>query len=318
MGQKQKKQRLTKEEARNRIKPTQDLFVRWLFGEESHTSLTKSFINAVLEDAGGKKVREISIKSPFIMSECRSTKMPVTDIEASDENGTVFDIEIQAYTENAFLLRLKYYWAGIYRKQLKKGNDYSTLKPCIVIALTTKKIFTESTKLHYISQTVDKEDGSLLFFRPFDPEQYHIIELERFENNPDAMYTVNRDGRQRKISASLFSWLRFLKLGAEEDFMKKYHETDTAIAEAKQHYETFIDDDALALAQLRRDRADHDLAQFRNDAIREGLAEGREKGLTEGRAEGRAEIVRKLLKAGISAGQIAAATGMDIEEIKKG
>ena len=92
--------------------------------------------------------------------------------------------------------------------------------------------------------------------------------------------------------------------------MKKYHETDTAIAEAKQHYETFIDDDALALAQLRRDRADHDLAQFRNDAIREGLAEGR--------AEGRAEIVRKLLKAGISAEQIAAATGMDIEEIKKG
>ena len=88
--------------------------------------------------------------------------------------------------------------------------------------------------------------------------------------------------------------------------MKKYHETDTAIAEAKQHYETFIDDDALALAQLRRDRADHDLAQFRNDAIREGLAEGR------------AEIVRKLLKAGISAEQIAAATGMDIEEIKRG
>src|SRR5574344_1763528 len=166
MGQKQKKQRLTKEEARNRIKPTQDLFVRWLFGEESHTSLTKSFINAVLEDAGGKKVREISIKSPFIMSECRSTKMPVTDIEASDENGTMYDIEIQTYTENAFMLRLKYYWAGIYRKQLQRGNDYDRLKPCIVIALTAKRLFHSSGNIHHISETVDRDDHSLLFFSP--------------------------------------------------------------------------------------------------------------------------------------------------------
>ena len=106
--------------------------------------------------------------------------------------------------------------------------------------------------------------------------------------------------------------------------MKKYRETDTAIAEAKRHYETFIDDDALALAQLRRDRADHDLAQFKSDAIRSGLAQGLEQGLAQGREQGLAqgshdkavEIARNLLGAGLSNMQIAEYTGLAQEEIK--
>jgi predicted transposase/invertase (TIGR01784 family) len=305
--------KLSREEARAKISPTQDLFVRWLFGEETHVELTKSFINAVLEDAEQPLVKELRIKSPFIMSECRSTKMPVTDIEAADETGTTYDIEIQTYTENAFLLRLKYYWAGIFRRQLKRGTNYADLKPCIVIALMTKKLFTNSSGIHHISLTVDRYDRSLAFFTPSDPEEYHIIELEQFENNAEALYTVSEDGTKRTLAPSLFSWLRFMKNGAEEDFMKKYRETNTAVAEAKRHYETFIDDDALAIAQLRRDRADHDLAQFKHDAIEEGHAEG----LAEGRAEVQTEIAKKLRAAGMSIDETVKLTGLSAEDIVK-
>ena len=46
------KKDLTAEEARRTISPTSDLFARWLFSAPNHENLTKSFINAVLEDAG--------------------------------------------------------------------------------------------------------------------------------------------------------------------------------------------------------------------------------------------------------------------------
>ena len=51
--------------ARAAISPTSDMFARFLPAGEGHGALTKSFINAVLEDSGGHCVQTIELKSPF-------------------------------------------------------------------------------------------------------------------------------------------------------------------------------------------------------------------------------------------------------------
>jgi hypothetical protein len=50
---------------------------------------------------------------------------------------------------------------------------------------------------------------------------------------------------QRKLSASLFGWLRFFSEGAEEDFMEKYNETDQLVGKAKREYEKFLKTQSL-------------------------------------------------------------------------
>jgi hypothetical protein len=57
--------------------------------------------------------------------------------------------------------------------------------------------------------------------------------------------------------------------------MEKYRETDTAIAEAKDAYEKFIEDDRLWLAQLHHEMALHDMAQAKSDAEAEGRRRAR-------------------------------------------
>lgn len=181
------------------------------------------------------------------------------------------------------------------------------------------RIAADRSKPHHFSCTVDEEDRKQLFFGTHDPESYHILELDQFENSGDAVYTVNGSGDTRALAPSLFKWLRFLKDGSQEDFMAKYRETDTAIAEAKQEYERFIDDDRMIIAQLRRDRQDHDLAQFKHDAREDGLAEGRAEGKVVGRVEGKAEAQReaaaKLKQLGVAVFIIIQATGLSAEEI---
>src|SRR5574344_2159796 len=287
---------ISKDEARKRVKPTSDLFVRWLFGNETHTEITKAFINAVLKDSGKPLIKGVSIMSPFVLAECLNGKTPITDVEVSDENGSLYNIEIQTYNDSSFFLRLKYYWAGVFHRQLKKSHAYGELKPCTVIALATNRLFIDSKKPHHFSITVDSENKTQPFFTPADPESYHILELSEFENTKEWQYTISSMGEQRKLDEQLFSWLRFFKYGSLEEYMDKYEETETAVKEAKELYENFIDDDRLMFEQLRRDRQGHDLAQFEFTAREAGLAEGKEIGL----AEGHTDTARNMKNMGLS------------------
>ena len=56
------------------------------------------------------------------------------------------------------------------------------------------------------------------------------------------------------------------------------------------------------------------MAYAREEAIREGRAEGMAEGMAQGMAQGMAETIRKMLAGGISAGAIAEALGMTVEE----
>ena len=48
------------------IKPTSDIFVKYLFGTEESKDQLIAFINAVLEDAGFNKIQDIEIKNQNI------------------------------------------------------------------------------------------------------------------------------------------------------------------------------------------------------------------------------------------------------------
>lgn len=317
---------LTEAYIRAHIKPTSDICARYLLSSPKKAHLTKAFINAVLEDAGEPLVESVEILSPFNLKENLYTKETIMDVKVSDVTGTMYDIEIQTTTSETFWNRMMYYNNAMFNNQLGDSDKYEMIKPTVVIAVLTDHIYNMHTKvkphdkMHHISYTVHRDNHDDPFFPSGDPETYHVLELDRFANDENALYTV-REGVQRKLSTNLFHWLRFMLYGAEENFMDTYKETNTSVKAAKTDYEKFIKTQQLRDAQLRHEMWVHDQIQAKSDAEKEGLAkgmaEGLEKGMEKGRAAERMEIARNLKKSGAPVSLISSSTGLTEEEIEK-
>ena len=325
---------ITIEEARAKISPTSDIFARWLLSAPNHEHLTKAFINAVLEDAGHEQIASVTILSPFNLAQSMTRKETVLDVKVSDSSGRTYDVEIQTTTAEMFWNRITYYNNAMYNAQLGTSEQYDRLKNTTVIALLTKHIYSMKTssgpeeKLHHYSLVVHEDNHDELFYPNGDPEKFHIIELDRFAQNPEALYTVRGTAR-RKLAPSINRWLRFFKCGDEENFMEKYKETDVAIKEAKADYENFLTDAQLREAQFEHEMFLHDQAQAKSDAHKEGYEEGMEQGIATGMKQGiatgitrgkheNAVAVAKSMKAdGLSNEKIAAYTGLSADEINK-
>jgi predicted transposase/invertase (TIGR01784 family) len=328
------KKDLTAEEARRTISPTSDLFARWLFSAPNHENLTKSFINAVLEDAGHEQIASVRILSPFNLAESIRLKETVLDMKVSDQSGQQYDVEIQTTTNEVFWKRLTYYNNAMYNSQLRSSGRYDQLGSTTVIALLREHIYAmdrkvqPEDKLHHCSLVVHEDDHDGLFYPNGDPEKFHIIELDRFALNADALYTVH-GSEKRKLAPSLFRWLRFFVEGAKEDFVEKYEETDIAVKEAKEDYEKFLSDEQLREAQFQHEMFLHDQAQARSDARKDGYNQGRQAGRKEGLQQGMAgyaagrrqenalAVARNMKKDGMPSEKIAAYTGLSPEEIEK-
>jgi len=348
--------RLTPDEARQIIKPTSDIFARYLFSSEHLKHLTLSFINAVRVDAGLHPATSVTLKNPFCLGDSAVIKETILDVEVEEPDGVIYDVEIQNKPSEDFFPRIQYYAANLYHKQIHRNEEYTYLRPCMMIALLNGSIYKSFKKPHHYSRITDAESPNFTFF-PQDAATYHILELREFDFNADREYTIDTEGtKQRKMAPELFKWMRFLADGARSDFMEAYNEVDLAIEEAKKEYEKFIEDEPKRMAELRHEMWLHDVASERGRAEREGrsaglaagLAEGLKKGLKQGLKQGieqglkqgieqglkqgieqgiekgheegehakALEIATNLQKAGLSIEQIVKCTGLTESEIK--
>lgn len=78
------------------INPVRDIFIKFLFGSEENKDLLLSFINSVMEDSGFPKIVKVHLKNPFNYKEFSVDKESILDVRAEDEEGTIFNIEVQA------------------------------------------------------------------------------------------------------------------------------------------------------------------------------------------------------------------------------
>lgn len=152
--------RMELEQRRKTVLPTSDIFARYLLSNRKYVHLTKSFINSVLEDSSRPLIERVAIRFPFTLAESYRSKETILDVEAYDQNGRIFDIEIQDTVSKAFFMRLSYYRAGLFHGQLKTTGRYEQLNPCIMIALLNTYIYTDLRKPHHFSATVDDKERS--------------------------------------------------------------------------------------------------------------------------------------------------------------
>jgi predicted transposase/invertase (TIGR01784 family) len=128
----------------SRINPKIDLVFKKLFGSEENKDILLSLINAVLPET--QQISTLEIKNPYNVSDYAEGKLSILDIKAEDENGNLYDIEMQIKGTTFYGKRTLYYWAKVFGSQLdylteaeieqkeKRGRSYSDLNKCIVIS----------------------------------------------------------------------------------------------------------------------------------------------------------------------------------------
>jgi predicted transposase/invertase (TIGR01784 family) len=232
------------------LDPKNDFVFKKLF--VGAPDLLADLINAVRSDEAPVEI--LDILNPRIEPEDLSGKCIVLDVLARDSRGQVFNIEMQVRALSMWLERSLYYLACAYVDQLKRGDDYATLRPTIGISLLDFDLFPDTQSRWCFRLRDDSQRNATL-----EQLQLHVLELRKLD-------------RQHGTSP-LADWVRYLKHWYEDTVMSEVRHTP--VQKALEELKHLSQDGETWERARARERALHDEASFLGDAHRKGLAEGR-------------------------------------------
>ena len=125
-----------------------DYLFRRVFGNKNNSKILLSLINAILEPHGFTRLTSISSVDPNLEADSPGQKRGVLDVQAVDSLGRYYDIEVQVSNEPDYIKRTLFYIARMYSRQIKAGEEYGTLKPCIGISILDFILFKEEEHFH--------------------------------------------------------------------------------------------------------------------------------------------------------------------------
>ena len=277
------------------LSPKLDVVFQALFGEVGNESITKGFLETILE----RKIDSIDLsKNPILRREFKDEKLGVLDIIAKLDKNEICNIELQIVDKKNIIERILYYWSRLYSRQIKSGEDYKILQKAIVILITDFKI-ENLEELDYHSRwkiMEDKQGKKIILTQKLEID---IIELPKIIG-------------KEKEQDNLLDWLYFLENPKSERVTEKMKENEN-LKEAVKKLDNLSEDERMQrIADLRQKAIMDEKAIYEK-----GLEVGIEKGIMEGSQKEKIEIAKKMLELKIDKETIAEATGLTEQEIEK-
>ncbi len=146
----------------------------------------------------GIHIREIHVIAQMPIEGSFFGKGSRLDIYAKDEDGNVYDIEMQTTMQKILPLRSRYYHSEMDSYQIKKGQPYNKLKKSIVIFICTFDFF--------------GDDRSVYTFENICLENAEIKLKDKFST-----IFVNIGGKRDGLSEDLTKLLDYFKTGTPMD-----------------------------------------------------------------------------------------------------
>ena len=287
----------------NYINPVRDIFIKFLFGSEENKDLLLSFINSVLEDADFPKIVKVYLKNPFNYKEFSVDKESILDVKAEDEEGTIFNIEVQANDLMYFKNRSLYYWARIYSGQLKNAEIYEELNPVVSINLIDGIMFNQLKNCHTCFLLTEKKNPEFVLSNHLF---MHFIEIKKIQNIP--------------LKKALNQWINYFINEGRETNMKILLKDDPIMEKAHNVYKRFTEDEKLREMYEAREKFRRDLASqmhvSEQRGIEKGIKKGREEGRKEGKKENKIETAKAMLAEGLDTDLIIKITQLAQEVIE--
>jgi predicted transposase/invertase (TIGR01784 family) len=251
------------------IRPFVDYAFCRVYADALDPTAIIAFLNAVL--LLKTKIVKVTIRNPINLKDFEQDKLTVLDINAEDQLGRIFDVEMQLTVHAGVRKRMAYYGCDAFANQLREGDDYTQLKPVYVVCILMGKLWKRNPKVHHQFQLIDRQSGRTLK----DTLEIHTLELGWYNLAETDLATATPVDRWLYwlLHAHQYSPEELLKLFPEEGIQSA---TKTLIAisektEDKQMYDA-------------REKAARDYRWAMNSILRKGEKIG------EARGEARGEI----------------------------
>lgn len=170
------------------LSPKVDLVFRKFFGSEENKDILLDFLNSILQE----KIEDIEITNPYDLTKYKVTRASIIQIKAKDNEGSLYNIELQLGSDKFYDRRALFYWSRLYSDQLNESEIYSNLKKTIGIHILD---FNKLPGLDYHNEY--KLTNVLTNEQLNDDFELHFIELKKF----------NKD--LEPVSSSLERWITF-------------------------------------------------------------------------------------------------------------
>ena len=269
------------------LDPKADLTFKKVFGE--HKELLISFLNALLPLQQGKEIVSIEYMPAELVPVNPDKKDTIVDVRCTEKDGRQFVVEMQMYWTDMFKRRTLFNTCKAYARPLKKGEDYSNIKPIYTLSLINDVAFPELPEEFYHEFVPMHKNHTDEIIEDFE---MIFVELPKFRPS---------SWKDRKMAVL---WLRFL---TEIDEHTKDAPTDlaadTLVAKALELVEESAYSDAELLAidkywdQISRERTALNAAERR------------------GRAEERIKNARLMIDAGVPESLVLSTLGLTKEEL---
>jgi predicted transposase/invertase (TIGR01784 family) len=294
----------------SKINPKIDLVFKKLFGSEENKDILLSLINAILPL--NQQIAKITLKNPYNVSDYAEGKLSILDIKAEDEQGRLFDIEMQIRGSKFYGKRALFYWAKMFGSQLdyalEEGQDndntlevgYSDLKKCIVISLMDFNFFDDKKYQRFYTL---KDGNTNEQHKDLDYLDLYFIELKKYK------------GKLENLKTTLERWIIFLNNA------NKYNNNNLPkeLAEIKEIRRASQKLDAMSLDEQERRyyEAQQKFWLDQNSFMKEALEKVKEEVKKQTVLDSKTEIAKNAIKKGLDNNFIADITGLTIKQIEQ-
>lgn len=262
--------------------PTNDFVFKKVFAE--NVMVLEDFLKAVL-DLPEEEYKSLTVANPSLDRDFLDDKLGVLDVKVSTSGGKVIDVEVQVKPQRSIWQRMLFYTSKMVVEQVKSGYPYNRINRAISILIADFEMVRDSASYHNRFRLFDENTKARY------PESIEINVLE--------LPKLHEADKTR-----LGDWLRFFRATTEEDFMTAA-QNNPAINEAWGVIKVLSGDERNRALAEAREKARMDLDSYLSDARYEG------------RQEEKTEIAKNLLQKKMPPADIADATGLSLEDIKR-
>ena len=184
------------------------------------------------------------------------------DILAKIDDKEYCNIELQIAMQENIIERILYYWARIYVRSMKKGNDYKSLKRTIQVLITNFEVKDlESLEYHTKWEIIEEKGRKKILTKDLE---VHIIEMPK-------IYKLSKKEQKQE----LIKWIYFFENPENKKgwgYMQKEEEIEE-IKEAREKLREISEDEKMQRIAELRQKAIWDERSGREYERKEGIKE---------------------------------------------
>ncbi|MCD7905126.1 MAG: Rpn family recombination-promoting nuclease/putative transposase [Clostridiales bacterium] len=247
----------------------------------------------VIEEVLNIKIRKIEyIEEQKDIKNVYRGKGVRLDVYADNDDGSVFNLEMQTDNKGGLEKRARYYQSGLDVHLLKEGEDYRNLKDNYVIFICCFDNF-KLERYKYTFESFCTEDKELAL--------------------KDGAYKIflNTRGSRGEVSDDLKAFLKYIE-NTTNDFAEGCGSTlvkmiNENVKKIKKNHEMGVN---YMFEEIYKN-------ELRNDALAEGRARGIEEGMEKGMEKGIDSVIVEMIKSGLEASFINRITNLPIDRIER-